>query len=336
LVAPNETVSLRKAAIVLIGLGPRISGEILKRLPEPLMERLTAEIARIEKIEPDERKRVFQELYEFRTKNAQFSRGGEDFALQMLSQAVGQHRANKVMSQATGFGDDINFEMLKRVDPLTVGNFLKAESPQTVALVLSHLDPRSAGPILSHLPSSMQAEVAYKMAVIDKPNPEYVREVESTLARQVKGEYEEGSRQYGGSKQVAELLNEIDQEVWTEILDEMREFNEETSVEVKNLMFVFEDIMALDDRYVQEFLKEIDSKELTLALKAASEEVKNKIFGNMSKRASAGIVEDMEYMGPVKLSEVEEAQQRVVDVIRRLEEEGSIVIGSGKGGDVIV
>ena len=334
--SPHETASLRKAAIVLIGLGARVSGEILKRLPDPLMERLTAEIAKIEKIDADERKRVFQELYEFRTKNAEFSRGGEDFALQMLEQAVGSHRANKVMSQATGFGDDINFEMLKRVDPLTVGNFLKAESPQTVALVLGHLDPRSAGPILSHLPSSMQAEVAYKMAILDKPNPEYVREVEATLAKQVKGEYEEGSRTYGGSKQVAELLNEIDQEIWTEILDEMREFNEETSVEVKNLMFVFEDIITLDDRYVQEFLKEIDSKELTLSLKAASEDVKQKIFGNMSKRAAAGIIEDMEYMGPVKLSEVEEAQQRVVDVIRRLEEEGSIVIGTGGGGDVIV
>ena len=334
--APKETVSLRKAAIVLIGLGPRVSGEILKRLPEPLMERITAEIARIEKIDPEERKRVFQELYEFRTKNAEFSRGGEEFAMRMLEQAVGQHSASKVMSRATGFGDDIDFEMLKRVDPLTVSNFLKSESPQTVALVLSHLDPRSAGPILSHLPSSMQAEVAYKMAIIDKPNPEYVREVEATLAKQVKGEHEQGSRQYGGSKQVAELLNEIDQEIWTEILDEMREFNEETSIEVKNLMFVFEDIVVLDDRYVQEFLKEIDSKELTLALKAASEDVKNKIFGNMSKRAAAGIVEDMEYMGPVKLSEVEEAQQRVVDVIRRLEEEGSIVLGTGKGGDVIV
>lgn len=334
--APGETASLRKAAIVLIGLGARVSGEILKRLPEPLMERLTAEIARIEKVDADERKKVFQELYQFRTTNAEFSRGGEDFALQMLEQAVGTHRAGKVMSQATGFGDDINFEMLKKVDPLTVSNFLKAESPQTVALVLSHLDPRSAGPILSHLPSSMQAEVAFKMAILDKPNPEYVREVEATLAREVKGEYEEGSRAYGGSKQVAELLNEIDQEIWTEILDEMREFNEETSVEVKNLMFVFEDIITLDDRYVQEFLKEIDSKELTLSLKAASEEVKDKICGNMSKRAAAGIIEDMEYMGPVKLSEVEEAQQRVVDVIRRLEEEGSIVLGSGSGGDVVV
>lgn len=332
----NETSSLRKAAVILIGLGPRASGEILKRLPESLIERLAAEIATIQKVDADERRQIFQELYQFRTQNAQFSRGGEDFAMEMLSQSFGSHRANKVLSQATGFGDDIDFEMLKKVDPLTVSNFLKAEAPQTVALVLSHLDPRSAGPILSHLPSSMQAEVAYKMAILDKPNPEYVRVVESTLAKQVKGDYEEGSRQYGGSKQVAELLNEIEQEIWTEILDEMREIHEEKASEVKNLMFVFEDIIGLEDRYVQEFLKEIDSKELTLALKAASPEVKDKIFSNMSKRAGAGIMEDMEYMGPVRLSEVEEAQQRVVDVIRRLEEEGTIVIGTGSGGDVIV
>ncbi len=332
----GETTSLRKAAVILIGLGPRASGEILKRLPEHLVERLAGEIASIQKVEPDERKKIFQELYEFRTRNAEFSQGGEDFAKAMLEQGFGTHRANKVLSQATGFGDDINFEMLKKVDPLTVSNFLKAEGGQTVALVLSHLDPRHAGPILSYLPSSMQADVAYKMAILEKPNPEYVREVEATLAKQVKGDYEEGYHQYGGSKQVAELLNEIDQEVWTEILDEMREIHEEKAAEVKNLMFVFEDIIGLEDRYVQEFLKEIDSKELTLSLKAASEEVKQKIFGNMSKRAAAGIMEDMEYMGPVKLSEVEEAQQRVVDVIRRLEEEGTIVLGSGKGGDVIV
>ncbi len=331
-----ETPSIRKAAIILIALGPRVSGEILKRLPEQLVERLTAEIATMKKVDSTEKNAVFQDLFEYRILADGYARGGEDFAKEMLEQAVGKHRAAKLMSQATGFGEDTNFEMLKKADPLMVANFLKVELPQTTALVLAHMDPRHAGPILSLLPSSMQAEVSYKMAILEKPRPDFVRLVEETLGKQIKGDYERSGKQYGGKKQVAELLNEIEQEVWTEILDEMRELNEETAVDVKNLMFVFEDIMTLEVRYVQEFLKEIDSKELTMALKAASAEVKEKIFDNMSKRAAAGIQEDMDYMGPVRLADVEEAQQRVVDVIRRLEEEGTIVLGGGKSGDVIV
>lgn len=331
-----ESSTLRNAAIVLISLGPKVSGEILKRLPDSLVEKLTGEIATLRRVEPEDRRAAFRELYEFRKTSSLFSLGGEDFAKEMLESALGSHRASKMIHQATGFGDDTNFDMLKKVDPLTVSNFLKVESAQTAALVLAHMDPRHSGPILSLLPSVMQAEVSYRMAVMDKPNPEFVREVEATLAKQVKGEHEQGGRTYGGKKQVAELLNEIEQDVWTEILEEMREIDEETALDVKNLMFVFEDIVTLDERYVQEFLKEIDSKELTMALKAASEEVKDRIFSNMSKRAALGIQEDMEYMGPVKLADVEEAQQRVVDVIRRLEEEGTIVLGGGKGGDLVV
>lgn len=328
------TEGMRKAAVVLISLGPKVSAEILKRLPDPMVEQLTAAIAAQEKVSTEERDRIFQELREFRGKAGSVRRGGEGFAKEMLEAAMGSHRASKLLNMATGFDDD-SFEMLKRVDPLTVANFLKGESPQTVALVLVHLDPRYAGPILDKLPSQLQASVTWKMATMDQPNPEYVRDVQATLARLVKGEQEQMGKHFGGKKQVAEVLNEIDQEIWTEILEEMRQLDEDTAVEVKNLMFVFEDIVTLEDRYIQDLLKEIDGKELTMALKAASDEVKDKILGNMSKRAAQGIVDDMEYMGPVRLSEVQEAQQRVVDVIRRLEEEGTIVLGGGKG-DVLV
>lgn len=205
-----------------------------------------------------------------------------------------------------------------------------------MALVLAHVDPRWAGPILAKLPSAMQAEVAFKMARLGQPNPEYVRLVEVALSKGVKGEYEATQRQYGGSKQVADLFNQIDQEVWSEILEDMKQLDNEKALEVKNLMFVFEDIVGLEDKYVQEMLKEVDSKELALGLKAASDQVKLKIFKNMSKRAAGGIQEDMDYMGAMRLSEVQEAQQRIVDVLRRLEEAGTVVLSGGPKGDVLV
>jgi flagellar motor switch protein FliG len=328
--------STRKTAIVLISMGSRIAGEILKRMPEALVEQITAEIASIKQVTPEERRLVFKELREFQAKISAFDKGGTDFAREMLEQAVGTHRASTLISRATGFGDTASFEMLKKADPLTVANFLKAEAAQTVALVLAHVDPRWAGPILARLPSTMQAEVAFRMASLGQPNPEFVREVELALAKGVKGEYEATVKQYGGTKQVADLFNQIDQEVWGEILEDMKRLDNDTAAQVKNLMFVFEDIVTLDDKFVQEMLKEVDSRELGLALKAASDIVKQKIFSNMSKRAAAGIKEDMEYTGAVRLSEVQEAQQRVVDVLRRLEEAGTVVLSGGKGGDVLV
>ncbi len=198
-----------------------------------------------------------------------------------------------------------------------------------MAVVLAHMDPRDSGPILQLLPAELQGEVAYRMAVLDTPNAEALKVVEEVLASQLQGEVNASRGKFGGCKQVAEVLNETGKETWQEILDEMREIDDEVANDVNNLMFIFEDIVMLNDKYIQEILKEVDGKELTLALKGATGEIQEKVFGNMSKRASLGIKEDMEFMGPVRLSEVEEAQQRIVEVVRSLEEAGTIVIGKG-------
>ncbi len=328
--------AMRKTAILLISLGPKVAGPIIKRLPEDMLEKVTAAIASVGRVPIEEKTKAIVEFITLsrRTRGMEF--GGEDSAKTMLEEALGSHKASSVLSRATGYSDCRSFENLKRIDPLTVANYLKKEHPQTVALVLAHMDPRHSGPILALLPAAVQGDIAYRIASLDRPNREALVIVEDVIAKQVQGEFSQAQRQFGGKKQVAEILNEIEKEIWQEILDEMREIDDECANEVKNLMFVFEDLVSLDDRAIQEILKEIDSKELTMALKGATIEIKNKIFRNMSKRAALGVEEDMEYMGPVRLQDVQDAQARIVEVVRSLEEAGTIVLGKGgKGAEMV-
>ncbi len=321
--------SVRKAAVFLMSLGPDVAGLVMSKLPESMVEELTHNIASIGHVTYQEKRKV---LSEFIAKSSQISGiafGGEETAKQILEAGFGTHKASSLLSRVTSYSEIKNFESLRTVDPLTIANYLKNEHPQTIAVVLAHMDPRSSGPILQLLPAEMQGTVAHRMAVLEAPHPETLKAVEKVLAGQLQGEVAAKDSKYGGKKQVAEILNEIEREVWQEILDEMREIDDEVANEVNNLMFVFEDIVLLSDQHIQEVLKEIDSKELTMALKGATDEIRRKIFRNMSKRAGEGIQEDMELMGAVKLSEVEEAQQRVVEVIRSLEEAGTITLGKG-------
>jgi flagellar motor switch protein FliG len=326
----NDTV--RKAAILLVFLGPKVAGPILKRLSENTIENVTASIAGLGRVPVAEKQQVLREFAQKSQQLGGMEFGGEDSAKNILEAGLGAHKASSVLSRVTSYSDCRSFENLKRVDPLTVANYLKNEHVQTVAVVLSHMDPRDSGPILALMPPEMQGDVAYRMAVLENPNREVLKIVEEVIGRQVKGEFSQAQRKFGGKKQVAEILNEMDREVWQEILDEVREIDDGIANEVKNLMFVFEDLMGLDDRYIQEVLKEIDSRELTLALKGATQDIQEKVFRNMSKRAALGIQEDMEYMGPVRVSDVEESQARIVEVVRNLEEAGTIVLG--KGGTV--
>ncbi len=301
----------------------------MKYLPEGMVEEVTAAIASLRRVPADEKERVLEDFVIKSGEIAGVEFGGQESAMSILEAGFGPREANALLNRVTNYGDIRGFENLKRIDPLAVANYLKNEAPQTVAVVLAHMDPRHSGPILGLLPAAMQGEVAFRLAVLGPPNQDALEIVEDILGKQVQGEFLRSSRKFGGKKQVAEILNEIEKETWQEILDEMREIDDEVATEVKNLMFVFEDIVALEDRYIQEILKEIDGKELTLALKGATDEIKEKIFDNMSKRAAVGIQEDMDYMGPVRLMEVEEGQTRIVEVIRSLEEAGTIVLGKG-------
>ncbi len=324
-----STPAVRKAAVFLLALGPDVAGQVMSKLPDDMVENLTHTIASMGHVTYGEKKSVLSDFIAISSQISGIAFGGEETAKQILEAGFGNRMANSLLSRVTSYSEIKSFEHLKNVDPLTIANYIKNEHPQTVAVVLAHMDPRFSGPILELLPAELQGDVAHRMAVLEAPNAETLKAVEAVLAGQLQGEMQAKDTQYGGKKQVAEILNEIDREVWQEILDEMREIDDEIANDVNNLMFVFEDIVVLNDANIQEILKEIDGKELTMALKGATEEIQVKVFGNMSKRAAEGIAEDMEYMGPVRLAEVEEAQQRVVEVIRSLEEAGTITIGKG-------
>jgi flagellar motor switch protein FliG len=319
--------SLRKAAVFLIALGPEVAGKILARLPESMVEDLTHAIAGMGHVTRQDKKRILGDFVSSSSQISGVAFGGEDTAKQILEAGFGTRRASSLLSRVTSYSEIKSFEHLRQVDPLTIANYLRNEHAQTVAVVLAHMDPRTSGPILSLLPVEMQGDVAHRMAVLEAPNVETLKAVEAVLAEQLQGELSAQEAKYGGRKQVAEILNEVDRDVWQEILDEMREIDDEVANEVNNLMFVFEDLVLLSDGHIQETLKEIDGRELTLALKGATEEIRDRIFSNMSKRAAAGILEDMDYMGPVRLADVEESQKRIVEVIRSLEEAGTITIG---------
>ena len=324
----NEA-ALRKAAVFLMALGPEAGGQVMAKLPESIVEELTHVIASTGHVKHKEKKSVLSDFIAASSMISGIAFGGEETAKQILEAGFGTRVAKSLLSRVTSYSEIKSFEHLKNVDSLTIANYIKNEHPQTIAVVLAHMDPRNSGPILELLPADLQGQVAHRMATLETPNHETLQAVEAVLAAQLQGEVAAKDSKYGGKKQVAEVLNEIERETWQEILDEMREIDDEVANDVNNLMFVFEDIIMISDPSIQEILKEIDGKELTFALKGATDEIQVKIFGNMSKRAAEGIQEDMEYMGPVKLSEVEEAQQRIVEVIRSLEEAGTITLGKG-------
>ena len=329
-------IKLRKIAVLMIALGPKVSGKIMKTLPERLIEKITGEISSLKLVSAEEKRRALMDFVQMRKSATGFEFGGEDSAKEILEEALGRRQANSIINRATGFSSMSGFENLKKVDHLTVVNYLKNEHPQTIALVLAHVDPRFSGPIMALLPPSIQGDVAHKIATLDKPNKDALQVVENVVSSMVQGEFQEERRKYGGKKQVADILNEIEQEAWLEIIDDMRDIDDECASEVKNLMFVFEDLTNLDDIYIQEILKEIKGKDLATALKGTPSTIQEKIFNNLSKRAAAGIREDMEYMGPLPLSDVEDAQSKVVSVVRKLMDTGVIVIGKGGSGATMV
>ncbi len=332
----QETPSIKKIAVLMIALGPKVAGQVIQKLPEEMVEAITSEISNLKIVTAGEKRQALLDFVKMRKSASGFEFGGESSAKEILEAAVGSRQADSIINRATGFSSMSGFENLKKVDHVTVVNYLKNEHPQTIALILAHVDPRFSGPIMAMLPPSVQGEVAHKIASLDKPNKEALKVVEDVIGNMVKGEFQEESRKYGGKKQVADILNEIEQESWLEIIDDMRDIDDECATEVKNLMFVFEDLTNLDDIYIQEILKEIKGKDLATALKGAPESIQVKIFGNLSKRAGEGIKEDMEYMGPIPLAEVEESQGRVVGVVRKLMDSGVITIGKGGGGASMV
>lgn len=326
-----------KAAIVMVALGTKASSEIFKNLDEREVEMLTTEIARLDNISADVREAVLEEFHTLAMAHQFVSQGGVDYAREILEKAVGPRKAKEILEKVQQSIRTTGFNLLENVDPKQLVNFIQKEHPQTIALLLAHMEPVNAAPIISALPQELQVDVATRIATMESISPDTLDQVEEVLIDQVKALFGGDVSEIGGVKAVAEMLNSVDRGAEKNILGNLERENPELATEIKNLMFVFEDVMLLDYRSMQRVMKEIDTKELAMALKGASEELQDKFFRNMSSRASEMIREDMEFMGPIRLKDVEEVQQRIVDVIRRLEEDGEIII-SGRGGeeDIIV
>ncbi|MFH0920771.1 MAG: flagellar motor switch protein FliG [Fibrobacterota bacterium] len=327
----------KKAAIVLVALGTEVSSKIFQKMSDDEVEKITTEIARLDGITPEIRERVLEEFHHLTMAQQFIRQGGIDYAREVLEAALGPARAKEILEKVQNAIRTTGFNLLEHVDPQQLVNFIQKEHPQTIALLLAHMGTQASASILSALPAEMQVEVATRIATMESISPDVLQQVEQVLSDQIKSLFGGDVSEIGGVKAIAEMLNMVDRGAEKNILGNLERENPELAAEIKNLMFVFEDILLIDDRSMQRVLKEVDTKELSLALKGSSEEVQSKFFKNMSSRASEMIKEEMEYMGPVRLKDVEECQQRIVDVIRRLEDDGEIII-SGRGGsdDVVV
>ncbi|WP_170007416.1 flagellar motor switch protein FliG [Bacillus fonticola] len=326
----------QKAAILLISLGPDVSAQVYKHLSEEEIEKLTLEISGVKKVETVSKEEIVEEFHSIALAQDYISQGGIGYAKVVLEKALGSDQASAIINRLTSSLQVRPFDFARRADPGQILNFIQNEHPQTIALVLSYLDPAQAGQILSSLPHDVQADIAKRIAVMDSTSPEVISEVEQILERKLSATVTQDYTQTGGIESVVEVLNGVDRATERTILDALEIRDPELAEEIKKRMFVFEDIVTLDNRSIQRVIRDCDNEDLILSLKVASDEVKEVVFRNMSQRMSETFKEEMEFMGPVRLRDVEEAQSRIVSIIRRLEDAGEIVIARGGGDDIIV
>ena len=315
----------RKAAVFLITVGLEISSRIFKGLREDEVETLTFEIARLESLEPDQKDAVLQEFHELVLANRFVSAGGIDFARELLEKSFGSQKAIDIIGRLTSSLQVRPFDFIRRADPAHFLIIIQEEHPQTIALVLSYLEPDKASIILQNLPYDLQGEVARRIATMGMTSPEILRDIERVLEKKLSALSDENYYS-GGVDSIVEILNRVDMASEKQIIEALEDDDPELAEEIKRRMFLFEDIVVLGDRSIQKVMRDTDSQELAIALKGASAKVQDKIFRNMSKRAAAMLREDMEYMGPARLTDVEECQQKIVSIIRHLEETGEIVV----------
>ncbi|MDR3240122.1 MAG: flagellar motor switch protein FliG [Clostridiales bacterium] len=325
-----------KAAILLITLGPEKSAQVFQHLKEDEIETLTLEIANISTVMPDIKEDVLEEFYQICLAQKYITEGGITYAKQILEKALGEAKAFEVINKLTVSLQVRPFDFIRKVDVSQILNFIQSEHPQTIALILSYLRPKQAAEVLSELSADKQADVARRIALMDRTSPDVIKEVEKVLEKKLSSMLTEDFTTVGGVDSVVEILNSVDRATERHIMDTLDTEDTALSEEIRNKMFVFEDILTLDNRSIQTILRQdIDNRELAVALKGASLELQNLIFSNQSKRLAAMIKEDMDYMGPIRKSDVEEAQQKIVNVIRRLQETGEIIVSRGGGDDII-
>ncbi|MFQ5429118.1 MAG: flagellar motor switch protein FliG [Phycisphaerae bacterium] len=328
----NDMSGARKTAILLVSLDQQTAGEILKGLDESMVEAVTREIAHLKGVSPEERQAVVEEFHSLALARAYSETGGLSYARSLLSQSLPSGEASRIIEQIERQFYAKPFNFLHKAETESLLTFIIDEHPQTIALILAHLPPEKASEILVGLPDDKKVEVVSRISRMEQTSPEVIKEVEHSLEQRLSGLMADGLQRVGGVEAVAAVLNLTDRATEKGILETLDQEDPELVEQIRRLMFVFEDILLVNDRGIQAFLKEIETADLTLALRTATDELKEKIFSNMSERAATNIREEMEYMGPVRLNDVELAQQRIVDVVRRLEESGEIII-AGRGGD---
>ena len=332
----SELDGVQKAAVLLISLGPEMSSTIFKHLTEDEIEQLTLEIANTRSVSSQLKEDIMNEFYQICLAQQYIAEGGINYAKELLEKALGTDKAMEVINKLTTSLQVRPFEFVRKTEPSQLLNFIQDEHPQTIALILAYLPSGQASQVIAALPLEKQADVAKRIAKMDRTSPDVIKEVEDVLERKLSSLVNQDFNIVGGVDAIVEILNTVDRSTEKHILESLETEDPELADEIRRKMFVFEDILTLDDKSIQRVLREVDNNDIAVALKSVNEDVQNAIFNNVSKRLAAMIKENMEFMGPVRLKDVEEAQQKIVSVIRRLEDSGEIVIARGGGDEIVV
>jgi flagellar motor switch protein FliG len=330
-----DTVSGRqKAAILCVSMGAEGAADVFRHLPEDVMELLTVEMARLQDIDPETTGKVLEEVVDTAYAQGYIAEGGVSYARQVLERAVGSAKAEEILARLATSIESTPFEFLRRTPPDQIWVFLRGEHPQTVALVIANLPTHEIGAkVMNNMPAESQADIATRIAQMEQTSPEIVKEVAKLVKRKLDAVVKHEYAVAGGVSALAAILNSADRSMERIVLDHLQEASPELADEVRSLLFVFEDILKLDDRSIQLVLKEIDTKDLALALRGASEEVTERLLSNMSQRGAEMLREEMQFMQPQRRRVVEEAQTKIVAAVRKLEDAGELVIARGGGGE---
>ncbi|MBB6714616.1 flagellar motor switch protein FliG [Clostridium gasigenes] len=332
----NKLNGIQKVAILFITLGPEASSGILKKLPESEIQKITYEIANIASVSSEQRENILNEFLETNKAKDYIVEGGMDYARALLSKALGPQKAGEILSRVSEANQQYRpFAIARKADASQLLNVLNYEHPQTIALILCYLQPDKAAQVLADLPEDVQSDVALRIATMSNTSPMVIKEIEKVLNNKLFSVLRTEMTTLGGVETLVDILNQVDRTTEKNITEGLEREDEVLAEKIKNSMFVFEDVITLDDVSIQRLLREVEVKELALALKGCSEDVANVIYKNQSKRAAASLKEDMEFLGPVRLMDVEKSQQKIVSIIRRLEEAGEIIVSRG-GEDAII
>lgn len=332
----NKLNGIQKVAILFITLGPEASSGILKKLPESEIQKITYEIANIASVSSEQRENILNEFLETNKAKDYIVEGGMDYARALLSKALGPQKAGEILSRVSEANQQYRpFAIARKADASQLLNVLNYEHPQTIALILCYLQPDKSAQVLAELPEDIQSDVAFRIATMSNTSPMVIKEIEKVLNTKLFSVLRTEMTALGGVETLVDILNQVDRTTEKNITEGLEREDEALAEKIKNSMFVFEDVITLDDVSIQRILREVEVKELALALKGCSEDVANVIYKNQSKRAAASLKEDMEFLGPVRLMDVEKAQQKIVSIIRKLEEAGEIIVSRG-GEDAII